>query len=173
MSQTKTYSELCKLECEQLLSERKLKYAGNTLKELKMLLIERGLKEAVEAKLPSGSQPQPDIDTGKLVAQALLTELILQQKQTYSKMEKHKLEMAEVGHRLGGRESCWCCSESFSSSLGAVCAGGAATGGQKSEAVHKQGKSSSPLFLSPLSIETYLSKTGAVKKEALIAKSLG
>lgn len=55
MSQTKTYSELCKLECEQLLSERKLKYAGNTLKELKMLLIERGLKEAVEAKLPSGN----------------------------------------------------------------------------------------------------------------------
>lgn len=148
-----------------------MKYAGNTLKELKMLLIERGLEEAVEAKLPSGNQPQPDI--GKLVAQALLTELILQQKQTYSKMEEHKLEMAEVGHRLGGRESCWCCSESFSSSLGAVCAGGAATGGQKSEAVHKQGKSSSPLFLSPLSIETYLSKTGAVKKEALIAKSLG
>lgn len=69
-----------------------------------MLLIERGLEEAVEAKLPSGNQPQPDI--GKLVAQALLTELILQQKQTYSKMEKHKLEMAEVGHGLGGRESC-------------------------------------------------------------------
>lgn len=60
-----------------------------------MLLIEWGLKEAVEAKLPSGNQPQPDADTGKLVAQVLLTELILQQKQMYSKMEKHKLETAK------------------------------------------------------------------------------
>jgi len=66
--QSKTYSELSKLECEQLLSERKIEYAGITLKELKMLLIEPGLKEVVEAKLPSGDQPQPDIDTGKLVA---------------------------------------------------------------------------------------------------------
>lgn len=92
MSQSKTYSELGKLECEQLLSERKLEYAGKSLKELKMLLIEPGLKEAVKAKLPSGNQPQPDIDTGKLVAQVPLTELTLQQKQLYSKMEKHKLE---------------------------------------------------------------------------------
>lgn len=92
MSQSKTYSELGKLECEQLLSERKLEYAGKSLKEVKMLLIEPGLKEAVKAKLPSGNQPQPDIDTGKLVAQVPLTELTLQQKQLYSKMEKHKLE---------------------------------------------------------------------------------
>lgn len=95
MSQSKTYSELCKLECEQLLSERKLKYSGKTLKELKMLLTEWSLKKAVEAQLPSGKQPQPDIDTGKLVAQVLLTELILQQKQMYSKMEKHKLKTAK------------------------------------------------------------------------------
>jgi len=57
-------------------SERELKYAGKALKELKMLLTEPCLKEAVEAKLPSGNQPQSDIDTGKLVAQVLLTELL-------------------------------------------------------------------------------------------------
>lgn len=95
MSQSKTYSELDKLECEQLLSERKLEYAGKILKELKMLLIEPGLKEAVEGKLPSGNQPQPDTDTGKLVVQVLLTEFPLQQKQLYSKMEKHKLKTAK------------------------------------------------------------------------------
>lgn len=75
MSQSKTYSELGKPDCEQLIWERKLEHAGKTLKEVKMLLLEPGLKEAVEAKFPSGNQPQPDTDTGKLVAQALLTEL--------------------------------------------------------------------------------------------------
>lgn len=45
-------------------------------------------------------------------------------------------------------------------SLGAVCTGGAATGRQKSESVHRQGKSSSLLFLNPLSMETCLGKTG-------------
>lgn len=68
MSQSKTYSELGKLNGEQLHSERKLEYAGKTLEDLKMLLIELGLKEVVEAKLPSGNKPQPDIDTGKSVA---------------------------------------------------------------------------------------------------------
>ncbi|KAJ7400670.1 hypothetical protein BTVI_103394 [Pitangus sulphuratus] len=53
------------------------------------------LKEAVEPKLPSGNQPEPDTDSGKLVTQALLTELTLQQKQLYSKMAKHKLETAK------------------------------------------------------------------------------
>lgn len=60
-----------------------------------MLFLEPGLKEAVEAKFPSGNQPQPDTDIGKLVAQALLTELTQQQKQLYFEMEKHKLETAK------------------------------------------------------------------------------
>lgn len=92
MSQSKTHCELCKLRCQQLLSERKLEYAGKSQKELKNLLIEPGLQEAVEAKLPVGNQPRPDIDTGQLVAQVLLTELTLQQKQLNSKMKKHKME---------------------------------------------------------------------------------
>lgn len=69
MSQSKIHCELCKPGCQLLLSERKLEYEGKVQKELKNLLIESGLQEAVEAKLPVGSQPQPDIDTGKLVAQ--------------------------------------------------------------------------------------------------------
>lgn len=88
MSQSRAYSELSKLECEQLLSEREMEYSGKTLIELKMLLTEPCLKEAVEAKLPSGNQPQPDIDTGKLAAQVVLTKLPLQQKQLNSRVER-------------------------------------------------------------------------------------
>lgn len=77
-----------------MLSERKLEYVGKTLKELKMLFIEPGLKDAVEVKSPSGDQTQADIDTGKLVTQVPVPGLLCS-RHLCLEMEKHKLETTE------------------------------------------------------------------------------
>lgn len=78
----------------------------------------------------------------------------------------------EVGHRLGGRESCWSAHKaSTAKSWGSLYRWG--SHGQ-TKAWDKQGKSSSLLFLSPLSMETCLSTTGLCCEEGgSYSKELG
>lgn len=163
MTQSKTYSELDKLECEQFTLRKKIGICRKDFKRAQNAAHrtrpERSCwgKVTLRQSAPTWHRHRQISCTSTVNrAHSAAETAVFQDGKTQAGDSK------EIGDGLDGRESCWCCSESFSSKgLGAVCIGGAATGSQKAESGHKL----EAIAPNPLPMETHLSKIGLCCEE--------